>query len=203
VSDLPLRSLAFFSGKGFTERSSHHRVVGKYDDHRVVGKYAQHSLVEPLPPINRCSRGWHCSPRRDSLSAHLLQIRKTRGQERWFQTKDAQDQTNVANMVALGAEKDNDDAQKEVQELQRVMEPKRPRTHTTAADDDEECENQSWEDWDLPDHRRETTHIQTRRSIPLDSRGEVPTPPEGKVGPLERATFCIVAKTTQKEHENQ
>ena len=50
------------------------------DDHRVMGKYEQHSLVEPLPPINRCSRGWHCSscsPRRDSLSPHLLQIRKT------------------------------------------------------------------------------------------------------------------------------
>ena len=44
------------------------------DGHRVEGKYAQHSLVEPLPPINRCSRGWHCSccsPRRDSLFPHL------------------------------------------------------------------------------------------------------------------------------------
>jgi hypothetical protein len=51
-------------------------------------------------------------------------------------------------------EKDNDDVQKEVQELQRVMEPKRPRTHVDTTDDDEECEKQSWEDWDLPDHRR-------------------------------------------------
>ncbi len=77
-------------------------------------------------------------------------------------------------------EKDNDAAQKEVQELQRVMEPKRARTHPATADDDEECEKQSCDDWDLPDHRREATRIQNRRSIPLGSRGEVPTPQEGK-----------------------
>ena len=62
------------------------------------------------------------------------------------------------------------------------MEPKRARTHAATADDDEECEKQSCDDWDLPDHRREATRIQNRRSIPLGSRGEVPTPQEGKTG---------------------
>jgi hypothetical protein len=49
------------------------------DGHRVLGEYTQHSLVEPLPPINRCSRRWRgsgCSPRRASLSPHSLQILK-------------------------------------------------------------------------------------------------------------------------------
>ncbi len=97
----------------------------------------------------------------------------------------------VANKVAQQAEKDNDAAQKEVQELQRVMEPKRARTHAATADDDEECEKQSCDDWDLPDHRREVTRIQNRRSIPLGSRGEVPTPEEGKARPLEHSRLGL------------
>jgi ribonuclease HI len=66
------------------------------------------------------------------------------------------------------------------------------RTHAATANDDEECEKQSWEDWDLPDHRREATHIQNHRSIPLGSRGEVPTPQEGKPGPLEHSRLGLV-----------
>ena len=72
------------------------------------------------------------------------------------------------------------------------MEPKRPRTHAITADNDEECEKQSCDDWDLPDHRREGTRIQNRRSIPLGSRGEVPTPQEGKAGPLEHSRLGLV-----------
>jgi hypothetical protein len=105
--------------------------------------------------------------------------------------KTAQDQAKVANKVVLEAEKDNDADQKEFQELQRVMEPKRARTHAATADDDEECEKQSCDDWELPDHRREATHIQNRRSIPLGSRGEVPTPEEGKTGPLEHSRLGL------------
>ncbi len=66
-------------------------------------------------------------------------------------------------------EKDNDAAQKEVQELRWVMEPNRARTHAVTADDDEMYEKQSCDDWDLPDHRREATHIQNRRSFLKDS----------------------------------
>ncbi len=74
VSALPLALACFLLRKRLR------RAKQSPDGHRVTGKYAQHSLVEPLPPINRCSRGWHCSccsPRRDSLSPHLLPIRKT------------------------------------------------------------------------------------------------------------------------------
>ena len=44
--------------------------------------------------------------------------------------KTAQDRANADNHVALQTEKENDAAQKEVQELQRVMEPKRARTQS-------------------------------------------------------------------------
>ena len=57
--------------------------------------------------------------------------------------KDAQDRANAANQVALQAEKENDAAQKEEQNLQRVMEPKRARTNTTTVNDNEECDDQS------------------------------------------------------------
>jgi hypothetical protein len=103
----------------------------------------------------------------------LFQQAKNRAKATQDRAKAAQDEAKVANKVALQEEKDNDDAQKEVQELQRVMEPKRARTHPATADDDEECENQSCDDWDLPDHRREDTRIQNHLSIPFGSRSSL------------------------------
>ena len=87
----------------------------------------------------------------------LFQQAKNRAKAAQDHAKAAQDQARVAYKLALEAEKENDAAQKKVQELQRVMEPKRARTQSATVDDDEECENQSCEDWDLPDHRREDT----------------------------------------------
>ena len=52
--------------------------------------------------------------------------------------KAAQDRANAANNDALQAEQGKDAAEKEVQELQRVLEPKRARTHASAHDD-EKC----------------------------------------------------------------
>ena len=95
-------------------------------------------------------------------------------------------------MVALQTEKDNDAPQKEVQELQRVMEPKRVRTHADTADDDEECDKQSSDDWDLPYYCREDTRIQNRLSTPLGSRAEVSTPQEGKSGALDHSRLGLV-----------
>ncbi len=71
-----------------------------------------------------------------------------------------------------------------MQRLQQLLQAKRTRTHDTTANDHEECDKKSSDDMDLADHRREATRIQNRRSIPLGSRGEVPTPQEGKAGPL-------------------
>jgi hypothetical protein len=110
-----------------------------------------------------------------------LQQARFRAKASQDRAKTSQDQAKSSNKVALVSEKENDGPQKEVQELQRVMEPKRPRSHAVTDDDDEECEKQSWEDWDLPDHRREATLIQNHLSIPLGSLGEVPTPLRRKV----------------------
>ena len=95
----------------------------------------------------------------------LFQQAKNRAKATQDCAKAAQDEAKVANKVALQAEKDNDAAQKEVQDLQRVMEPKRPRTQSATADDDEECEKQSSDDMTVADYRREATRIQKRRSI--------------------------------------
>jgi hypothetical protein len=118
----------------------------------------------------------------------MFQQVKHRAKTAQDRAKSTQVQTKVTNKVALETEKENDTAQKEVQELQRVMEPKKVRTHSATADDDEECEKQSCDDWDLTDHRREATHIQNHRSIPLGSHGEVPTPQEGKTDPFSTGT---------------
>ena len=77
----------------------------------------------------------------------------------------------------LETEKEKDATQKEVEDLQRVLEPKRARTHPVTADDDEECAKQSWVDWALTDYRREVTHIQNRRCVPLCSRDDATVPP--------------------------
>jgi hypothetical protein len=65
----------------------------------------------------------------------LFQQAKKRAQAAQDHTKVAQDQAKVTKEVALEAEKDNDTVQKEVQKLQRVMEPKRARTNATTAND--------------------------------------------------------------------
>ena len=79
----------------------------------------------------------------------LFQQAQHRAKAEQDHAKVAQDQVKVANKVALQAVKDNNAAQKELQELQRVMEPKRARKESATADDDEECEKQSWEDMDI------------------------------------------------------
>ena len=122
----------------------------------------------------------------------LFHQAKKRAQAAQDRAKAAQDQVKDAKKVVLETEKDNDAAQKEVQELQRVIEPKRARTQSATADDDEECEKQSSDDMTVADYRRETTRIQKRRSIPLGSRAEVPTPQEGKAGPLEHSRLGLV-----------
>ena len=114
----------------------------------------------------------------------LFQQAKKHAQAAQDRAKAAQDQVKAAKKVALEAEKDNDAAQKELQELQRVMEPKRARTNATTANDHEECDEQSSGDMDIADYRREDAHIQKRRSVALGSREDVPTPQKGQAVPL-------------------
>ncbi len=76
--------------------------------------------------------------------------------------------------------------------VQRMMEPKRTRTHTPSTHDDQNCEKQSSDDWDLTDYRRETAHIQNHRSVALDSLTDVPTPQKGQVGPVDHSHLSLV-----------
>jgi hypothetical protein len=100
----------------------------------------------------------------------LFQQVKKRAQAAQDRAKAAKFQAKAAKKVALEAEKDNDAAQKEVQELQRVMEPKRARTNATTANDHEECDEQSSGNMDIADYRRETARIQKRRCCARLSR---------------------------------
>jgi hypothetical protein len=99
--------------------------------------------------------------------AKAAQDRAKASQDR---AKAAQDQAKASNKVALQTEKENDSAQKEVQELQRVMEPKRARSHAATAHENEDCEKQSSDDWNLADYRREAARIQNHRSVAIGSR---------------------------------
>ena len=53
-------------------------------------------------------------------------------------------------------------------------------------------QKKSSDDMTVADYRREATRIQKHRSIPLGSRAEVPTPQEGKAGPLDHSRLGLV-----------
>jgi hypothetical protein len=59
----------------------------------------------------------------------LFQEAKDRPKDSQDHVKSTQDQEKTTNKVTLEAEKENDSSQKEFREVQRVMEPKRDRTH--------------------------------------------------------------------------
>ena len=96
------------------------------------------------------------------------------------------------NKVVLHVEKENDDGEQEVQRVQQLIQSKSARTHATTVNDHEDCDKKSSDDWDLADYRREAARIQNRRSTPLGSRAEVPTPQESKAGPLEHSRLGLV-----------
>ena len=124
-----------------------------------------------------CSRCTKCDAD-DDAAMMMLQQARIRAKAAQDRAKASQDRVKDSNKDDLETEKEKDATQKEVEDLQRVLEPKRARTHPVTADDDEECAKQSWVDWDLTDYRREATHIQNRRCVPLGSRDDVP-PPRG------------------------
>jgi len=69
----------------------------------------------------------------------LFQQAQHRAKATQDHAKASQDQEKVTNKLPLEEEKENDATQREVQELQRMMEPKRARTQSPNDDDDEEC----------------------------------------------------------------
>ncbi len=84
--------------------------------------------------------------------------------------KATQDHTNECKNLAKkksrqqgcsGGGEGNDTVQKEVEELQRVMEPKRTRRYVTTVHDDEDCDKPSSVGWDLRDYRRRLDTFKT------------------------------------------
>ena len=109
-----------------------------------------------------------------------------------IQLNQAKTCSKATNKVALHVEKEKDAAEQEVQRLQQLVQVKRARTHVTTANDHEDCDKKSSDDWDLADYLREATRIQNRHSTPLGSHAEVPTPQEDKPVPLEYSRLGLV-----------
>jgi hypothetical protein len=94
-----------------------------------------------------------------------------------MQLEQAKTRAKAANKLALEAEKEKDDAEKEVEELKRLLKPKRELPHDDVGDAHEmlaEVDN-----WDLIVHLRETTRVQNRRNAQVGSRQNQPTPRTG------------------------
>jgi hypothetical protein len=157
----------------------------------------------------RCAEAVAKKAAADAVSAATVNPDAPNVLDAMVQLEQVRTRAKAANKLALDAEKEKDAAEQEVQRLQQLLQAKRARTHATTANDHEECDKKSSDDMDLADHRREATRIQNRRSIPLGSRGEVPTPQEGKAGPWSilawglwdglrtgvLATVCLLSKS--------
>lgn len=98
------------------------------------------------------------------------------------------------NKAALEIEQQKDALAKEVEEMQRVLDPKRPRTEATKEETDGPQESMG--NWALPDHRREMTRVVNRRDIELGSRESAPIPPTGKQGYLHHSCVVCLALTS-------
>ena len=73
----------------------------------------------------------------------------------------------TANSTALAAEKVRDAAEAKVEELKRVLDPKRQRTDEADGGDGPTVISG---DWDLADHRREMTRVMNRHAMQIGSK---------------------------------
>jgi hypothetical protein len=98
--------------------------------------------------------------------------------------------SKTANKVALEAEKENDAAEKAVEELKRQLQPKRARTDDDAGDAHEMLVE--FDNCDLSDHHREGTRVQNRRNVQVGSRDNQQKPRPGKDGFLHHDRLGLV-----------
>ena len=96
----------------------------------------------------------------------------------------------TANKLALEAEKERDAAEKEVEELKRQLQPKRPHTDDDAGDAHEMLVNV--DNWDLRDHRQQATRVQNRRNVQVGSRQNQAKPRTGTDGFLHHTRLGLV-----------
>ena len=99
----------------------------------------------------------------------------------------ARKRASEANALALAAEKARDVAELEVVELERVIDPKKPR-----AEDDEAGASKGLDDWDLADHRREMTRVMNRRQIRLGASESARELRTGRDGYLEHSRLGLI-----------
>jgi uncharacterized membrane protein YccC len=107
-----------------------------------------------------------------------------------MQLEQAKSRTEAANKLALEEEKERDAAENAVEELKRQLHPKRAHTHDDAGDTHEvlaEVDN-----WDLRDHRQQTTRVQNRRNVQVGSRNNQSKPRTGKDGFLHHTRLGLV-----------
>ena len=84
------------------------------------------------------------------------------------QLKSLGERTVIANKAALEEEKARDELHNQIEHIEEQLHPKRARTHDDAGDAHEmlaEVEN-----WDLRDHRQQTTRVQNHRNVQVGSR---------------------------------
>ena len=94
----------------------------------------------------------------------------------------------AAKMAALAAQKEHEAAEAEVEELKRVLDPKRPRTHTI----EEDGPTLELDGMDLADHRREATRVMNRRTIEIGSKEHERELRTGKDGYLHHGRTGLV-----------
>ena len=94
----------------------------------------------------------------------------------------------AANEAALAAQKEHEAAEAEVEELKRVLDPKRPRTDTI----EEDGPTLELDGMDLADHRREARRVMNRRAIEIGSREHGRELRTGKDGYLHHARTGLI-----------
>ena len=94
------------------------------------------------------------------------------------------------NKAALDIEQQKDALAKEIEEMQRVLDPKRARSEATEEETD--GPQQCMAEWQLPDHRREMSRVMNRREIELGSRESAPAPRTGQQGYLHHSRTGLV-----------
>ncbi len=93
-----------------------------------------------------CCLLWIDKARSEAVSPDAQNVLQT-----MMQLEQAKTPAKTANKVVLDTEKEKDAAEQEVQRLQQLLQAKRARTHATTANDHEECDKKSLDDWDLSD----------------------------------------------------
>ncbi len=94
------------------------------------------------------------------------------------------------NKTTLEVEKERDEIHNQIEQIEEHLHPKRTRTDDDAGDAHEmlaEVQN-----WDLRDHRQQTTRVKNRRNVQVRSRDNQQKPRTGKDGFLHHTRLGLI-----------